>query len=93
MPRVGGGLLCESVVVVVPNTDGGEGELLHGVVHGEGLFPLQMISLGLTDLVRLGQSTRIPVIKLALVSASEEKAPRPIQPDEDVFIVVRIGTP
>ena len=47
MPRIEDGLVGESVVVVVSNTDEGEGELLHGVVHGEGLFPLQVVTLGL----------------------------------------------
>ena len=47
MPGVEAGLVGVSVVVVVSYTDGGEGELLHGVLPGEGLLPLQVVPLGL----------------------------------------------
>ena len=47
MPRVEGGLVGVGVVVVVTNTDVWEGELAHGIVHGEGLFTRQVVTLGL----------------------------------------------
>ena len=83
MPGVEAGLVGVSVVVVVSYTDGGEGELLHGVLPGEGLLSLQVVPLGLAELMVISVAS-IPVIKKSMPCNPE--APGFIPPKQHLVL-------